>query len=154
MRAVVIQLKGHNVFQEQTFVMSCRFTLLPPSVLPALKEKKGKTVLSNRQGAQWRQTGFDKVYPWQCVWPVNCSGFYTHVPTQTPTQICTCTLPSIPVDIGVEKTCRHGRLSKQLQQIETKLNLKPRAKLATERLWQIWQGRKGSAAGPKVGAVM
>lgn len=49
------------------------------------------------------------------------------------------------------KTCRHGRLSKQLQQIETKLNLKPRATLATERLWQIWQGRKGSAVGPKGG---
>lgn len=49
------------------------------------------------------------------------------------------------------KTCRHGCLSKQLHQTETKLNLKPRATLATERLWQIWQGRKGSAAGPKGG---
>lgn len=49
------------------------------------------------------------------------------------------------------KTCRHGCLSKQLQQTETKLNLKPRATLTTECLWQIWQGRKGSAAGPKGG---
>lgn len=44
------------------------------------------------------------------------------------------------------KTCGYACLSKQLHQIETKLNLKPRATRATERLWQIWQGRKGSAA--------
>lgn len=116
--------------------------------------------LSKSQRVQWQQLVFDKVYHWQCV-ARQLFRIYTHMHTwvhtfshihpRTHTYSCAHTLSSIPADVKRGKTCRHGRLSKQLQQIETKLNLKPGATPATERLWQIWRGRKGSAAGPKGG---
>ena len=98
------------------------------------------------------------------VWPSNCSRFThtcthdnthsvifnhtrTHAPTHTRSHTHTHThadththtqLHAHPIQYSSRhkrgKTCRHGHLSKQLQQIETKLNLKPRATPASERL--------------------
>lgn len=112
--------------------------------------------LSNCQGAQRQQMAFDKVYHWQCV-ASQSFRFYTHTFSHIHTHTNT-RFHVHPIEYSSRhkrgKTCRHGRLSKQLQQIETKLNLKPRATAATEHPWQIWQGRKGGAAGPKVEGTM
>lgn len=115
-------------------------------------------LLSKCQGVQWQQLVFDRVYHWQCV-ATRATVQHQHMCTReyTPPVILThaqniWTHTPPPQKRG--KTCRHGRLSKQLQQIETKLNLKPRATAASERLWQIWQGRKGSAADQRVGEMM
>lgn len=78
----------------------------------------------------------------------DCTFSHNHFSTYTCRHTRTWTLSSIPVGIKRGKTCR---LSKQLQQIETKLNLKPGATSAMEPPWQIWQERKGSAAGLRCG---
>lgn len=58
---------GHDVLPQKRFVMSCRFTLLPPSVSVAIRRESAQRrrltkPLSNCQGAQRRQMAFDKVY--------------------------------------------------------------------------------------------
>lgn len=167
-RAVLIQLKGHDAFPKSYF-MSCRFTLLPPFRLYGYKGKMYASWQNHCQSARklndssWCLTkyitdsarqvscwGFTHVNTWiqtfSHIYPCIHTHARTHVDTHTRTY---------PIQYSSRhkrgKTGRHGCLSKQLQQTETKLNLKPRATLATECLWQIWQGRKGSAAGPKGG---
>lgn len=91
------------------------------------------------------------------VWPVNCSGL-----TQMCTRVHTFShihqhthLHMFPIQYFSRhkrgKTCRHGRLSKQLQQIETKLNLKPRATPANWTSMTDMTGEDGKCCGTKGG---
>ena len=156
--------KGHDVLQEGYFDDVLLIYFAPSYRLYSYKSSawclRLTKPLSKCQRAQWQLLVFDKVYHWQCVasqlfriytlahthehTPLVIS-VHAHTPNHTHAQ-------THPIQYSSRhkrgKTCRHGRLSKQLQQIETKLNLKPKATPATERPWQIRQGRKGSAAGP------
>lgn len=119
----------------------------------ALSYKKEKCRLTKTFGKYQRDDGC-KLY--HCrrlasqllrIFP-DCTFSHNHFSTYTCRHTRTWTLSSIPVGIKRGKTCR---ISKQLQQIETKLNLKPGATSAMEPPWQIWQERKGSAAGLRCG---
>lgn len=130
---------------------------------------KGKCMLPDKTTVRVQESSMTAVGVWQSIsltahgrsvvedvntWIQTFSHIYPCTHTHARTHVDTHTR-TYPIQYSSRhkrgKTCRHGCLSKQLQQTETKLNLKPRATPATECLWQIWQGRKGSAAGPKGG---